>query len=197
PTTLPSPLPLHDPLSSFTELILLATIVGRALTHRQTVSVEQLHPLHNPQSLDTFWTRHTYLHDLLTHRIQILSTYPHVDPMLMFARIVAQSMVLFLHSVLESITWKTGDHLLGIIEFERVCVLAAHEVVGLVKLQGSLGYFKVHPLTPIPLMMCTEFFSAHGYLDASFEVMLQELVECLQDLERVKNPIQSPTLSVQ
>lgn len=63
--------------------------------------------------------------------------------MLMFARIVAQSMVLFLHSVLESITWKSGDHLLGIIEFERVCILAAHEVVGLVKMQGQLGYFKV------------------------------------------------------
>ncbi|PWY78032.1 C6 transcription factor [Aspergillus sclerotioniger CBS 115572] len=175
-TTTPSPFPL-----------------GRALTHRQTLAVEQLHP----QSLDIFWTRHTYLHDLLTHRIQILNTYPHVDPMLMFARIVAQSMVLFLHSVLESIAWKTGDHLLGIIEFERVCVLAAHDVVALVKMQGSLGYFKVHPLTPIPLMMCSEFFSAHGYLDPSFDVMLQDLVECLQDLERVKNPVQSPTLSVQ
>ncbi|OOF90933.1 hypothetical protein ASPCADRAFT_518816 [Aspergillus carbonarius ITEM 5010] len=209
-TTTPSPFPRHhphshpllpssnsltltDPLSSFTELILLATIAGRALTHRQTLAVEQLHP----QSLDTFWTRHTYLHDLLTHRIQTLNTYPHVDPMLMFARIVAQSMVLFLHSVLESITWRTGEPYIGLLEFERVSVLAAHDVVALVKMQGSLGFFKVHPLTPIPLMMCTEFFSAHGYLDPSFEVMLQELVECLQDLERVKNPVQSPALSVQ
>ncbi|RAK97281.1 fungal specific transcription factor domain-containing protein [Aspergillus ibericus CBS 121593] len=194
---LPHSNPLNDPLSSFTELILLATIVGRALSHRQTLAVEQLHPLHNHQSLDSFWARHTYLHDLLTHRIQILSTYPQVDPMLMFARIIAQSMVLFLHSVLETITWKTGDHLLGIIEFERVCVLAAHEVVGLVKVQSSLGYFKVHPLTPTPLIMCTEFFSAHGYLDTSFEFMLQELLESLQEIERVKNPVHSPTLSGQ
>ena len=146
PTATPT-LGLPDPLSSFTELILIATIVGRALTHRQTVAVEQIHPpnfTHIPS--DNFWTRHNYLHELLTYRIATLSSYPHVDPMLMFARIVAQSMVLFLHSVLESITWKSGDHLLGIIEFERVCVLAAHEVVGLVKMQGQLGYFKVIPL---------------------------------------------------
>ncbi|GKZ84086.1 hypothetical protein AnigIFM56816_009405 [Aspergillus niger] len=197
PTTTPT-LGLPDPLSSFTELILIATIVGRALTHRQTLAVEQIHPpnfTHIPS--DNFWTRHNYLHELLTYRIATLSSYPHVDPMLMFARIVAQSMVLFLQSVLESITWKSGDHLLGIIEFERVCVLAAHEVVGLVKMQGQLGYFKVHPLTPIPLMMCTEFFSSHGYLDPSFEVMMHGLVESLHDLDRVKNPVQSPPLSVQ
>ncbi|PWY77013.1 C6 transcription factor [Aspergillus heteromorphus CBS 117.55] len=182
---------LSDPLSSFTELILLATIVGRALTH--PTATPHAHPAATPNTdTDTFWTRHTYLHSLLTTRIHILATYPQVDPMLMFARIVAQSMVLFLHNVLESITWKTGDHLLGIIEFERLCVLAAHEVVALVKMQGSLGYFKVHPLTPIPLIMCTEFFSAHGYLDASFDIMVHELLECLQDLERVKNPVPVP-----
>lgn len=74
--------------------------------------------------------------------------------MLMFARIVAQTMVLFLHSVLESITWKTGDQLLGIIEYERLSVMAAHEVVNLVKLQGQLGYFKVSPDVLPPIVGC-------------------------------------------
>lgn len=46
-------------------------------------------------------------------------------------------------------------------------------------------------------MMCTEFFSSHGYLDPSFEMMTHELVESLHDLDRVKNPVQSPPLSVQ
>ncbi|RAK71380.1 fungal specific transcription factor domain-containing protein [Aspergillus fijiensis CBS 313.89] len=198
--------------SSFTEFILLATIVGRALSHRQALVVEQpFQPFHHPplsptsphtplpNSLETFWNRHHALHAFLSARIQSLSSNPQAldDPLIMFARIVAQSMVLFLHNVLESVAWKSGgDQLLGIIEDERLCVLAAHEVVGLVKVQGQLGYFKVHPLTPIPLMMCTEFLTAHAYLDPSFEVMLHELLECLGDLERVKNPVQSPTLSV-
>ncbi|KAF7591020.1 hypothetical protein BBP40_002038 [Aspergillus hancockii] len=179
-------------LSSFSECIILATICGRALSHRQTVVIEQI----DGDMVDEFWTRHQWLHEMLTHRIQVLSTSPQVDPMLLFATIVAQTLVLFLHSVLESTTWKTGEHLLGILEYEQLCVMAAHEVVNLVKLQSQLGYFKVHPLTPIPIMMCTEFFTSHAYLDSSFDIMLQELLECLQDLERVKNPSQSPGLSV-
>ncbi|KAE8395556.1 fungal-specific transcription factor domain-containing protein [Aspergillus alliaceus] len=179
-------------LSSFSECIILATICGRALSHRQKVAVEQI----NGDVVDAFWTRHQWLHEMLTYRIQVLSASVQVDPMLIFARIVAQTLVLFLHSVLESITWKTGEHFLGILEYERLCVMAAHEVVNLVKLQGQLGYFKVHPLTPIPIMMCTEFFTAHAYLDNSFDIMLQELLECLQDLDRVKNLSQSPALSI-
>ncbi|KAK1144931.1 hypothetical protein N8T08_004646 [Aspergillus melleus] len=179
-------------VSPFGESVVLATICGRALSHRQKLAVEQI----NGDVFDGLWTRHQWLHELLSHRIQVLSTSTQVDSMLIFARIVAQTMVLYLHNVLESIVWKTGDHLLGIIEYERLCVLAAHEVVNLVKLQGQLGYFKVHPLTPIPLMMCTEFFTAHGYLDSSFDGMLRELLECLQDLDRAKNPVQSPQLSV-
>jgi hypothetical protein len=132
-------------LSSFSECIILATICGRALSHRQKVTIEQI----NGDFVDEFWTRHQWLHEMLNHRIQVLSTSTQVDPMLIFATIVAQTLVLFLHSVLESITWKTGEHLLGILEYERLCVMAAHEVVNLVKLQGQLGYFKVlYPCQP-------------------------------------------------
>ncbi|KAL2801777.1 fungal-specific transcription factor domain-containing protein [Aspergillus granulosus] len=184
------------PISPFSECIVLATICGRALAHRQKVVVEQISVSGDMAVFEGFWSRHQWLHDMLNYRIHTLSTLPQVDPMLMFARIVAQTMVLFLHSVLESITWKTGDHLLGIIEYERLCVTAAHEVVNLVKLQGQLGYFKVHPLTPIPLMMCTEFFAGHGYLDAGFDGMLQDVLACLQDLDRVKNAAQSPRDSI-
>ncbi|KAL4869561.1 hypothetical protein BDV12DRAFT_76062 [Aspergillus spectabilis] len=184
------------PISSFGECIVLATICGRALAHRQKVAVEQLSISGDVTVFEGFWTRHQWLHEMLNHRIQVLSASPQIDPMLMFARIVAQTMVLFLHSVLESITWKTGDHLLGIIEYERLCVMAAHEVVSLVKLQSQLGYFKVHPLTPIPLLMCTEFFAGHSYLDAGFDGMLQEILACLQDMDRVKNATHSPRDSI-
>ncbi|KAL4930375.1 Zn(II)2Cys6 transcription factor [Aspergillus undulatus] len=130
-------------ISPFSECIVLATICGRALAHRQKVAVEQLSISGDVTVFEGFWTRHQWLHEILNTRIQMLSSLPQVDPMLLFARIVAQTMVLFLHSVLESITWKTGDHLLSIIEYERLCILAAHEVVNLIKLQGQLGYFKV------------------------------------------------------
>ncbi|PTU22071.1 hypothetical protein P175DRAFT_0436324 [Aspergillus ochraceoroseus IBT 24754] len=181
-----------DVLGSFTEYIVLATICGRAISHRQKATVEQI----NGDVFQGFWSRHQWLHELLNYRIQILSSSAHIDPMLMFARITAHTMVLFLHSVLESITWKTGDHLLGIIQDERLCVMAAHEVVNLVKVQSQLGYFKVHPLMPIPLLMCSEFFAGHTYLDTTFDSMLQEVTGCLQDLDLVKNPVHSPRISI-
>lgn len=142
------------PISSFSECVVLATICGRALSHRQKVAVEQLNINGGVAAFEGFWTRHQWLHERLNCRIQMLSVSPQVDPMLMFARIVAQTMVLFLHSVLESITWKTGDHLLGIIEHERLCVMAAHEVVNLIKLQGQLGYFKVSHDVLSPIVGC-------------------------------------------
>ncbi|KAL3479701.1 hypothetical protein BJX99DRAFT_255424 [Aspergillus californicus] len=185
-----------QPISSFSECIVLATICGRALAHRQKVAAEQVNMSGDMTVFEGFWTRHQWLHEMVNHHIQMLSASAQVDPMLMFARIVAQTMVLFLHSVLESITWKTGDHLLGIIEYERLCVSAAHEVVNLVKLQGQLGYFKVHPLTPIPLTMCSDFIAGHTYLDAGFDGMLQEVMACLQDLDRVKNATHSPRESM-
>ncbi|KAF9895179.1 hypothetical protein FE257_000081 [Aspergillus nanangensis] len=178
-------------VSPFCECIILATICGRGLAHRQKLAVEQI----NGAVYEGFWNRHQWLHEMVSHRIRLLSAPAHVDPMLVFARIIAQTMVLFLHNVLESITWKTGDHLLGIIDYERLCVLAAHEVLKLVKLQAQLGYFKVHPLTPIPLLMCADFFTAHAYIDPLFDVMRQEVVRCLQDLDRVKNPRLSRDMS--
>jgi hypothetical protein len=118
--------------------------------------VEQI----NGDIFDGFWNRHRWLHDVLNHRIQVLSTSAQVDPMLIFARIVAQTLVLFLHNVLESITWKTGDHLLGIIEYERLCILAAHEVLSLLKLQAQLGYFKVLADEPIIMVIHLTFIGA-------------------------------------
>jgi hypothetical protein len=41
-------------------------------------------------------------------------------------------------------------------------------------------------------MTCTEFFAGHGYLDAGFDGMLQDVLAYLQDLDRVKNAAQSP-----
>jgi hypothetical protein len=41
-------------------------------------------------------------------------------------------------------------------------------------------------------MICTEFFAGHGYLDAGLDGMLQDVLAYLQDLDRVKNAVQSP-----
>ncbi|KAI9376431.1 hypothetical protein BJX61DRAFT_538808 [Aspergillus egyptiacus] len=157
------------PISSFGECVVLATICGRALSHRQKVAVEQINPAGDAAAYDGFWKRHRWLQERINDRIETLSSSPQVDPMLMFTRIFSHTIVLFLHCVLESITWKTGDHLLRIFEHEQLCAVAAHEVVNLIKLQCQLGQFQVHPLTPIPLMMCTEFLASHSYLDIAFD----------------------------
>ncbi len=133
-------------LSPFTESIFLATICGRALSHRQQSAVEHVYS-NVPQH---FWDRHVWLDTILRTRADILLlNYPpssqHADCMLLFTNMVAQTTVLYLCKVMESMSWETDEYRNTIQEFKQRSLLAAQEIVHLTRSLANLSYFKVSP----------------------------------------------------
>jgi Fungal specific transcription factor domain len=138
---------IATPQSSFSECIILATICGRTISHRHLSMVDGMYGS-NPQE---FWSRHEWIDTALATRISMLSlTYPfqpeHMDPMLLFTKMIAQTTILCLQKIIESLTWETGEYNNLILEYEQRSRLAAKETVELAKELTHLSYFKVCPV---------------------------------------------------
>ncbi len=131
-------------LSPFTESIILATICGRVLSHRQQSAVEHVYS-NVPQH---FWERHEWLNAIWKTRADILllqypSSSQHSDCMLLFANMVAQTTVLYLCKVMEAMAWETDEYRGVIAEFKQRSLQAAREIVNLTRSMSHLSYFKV------------------------------------------------------
>ncbi|OKL58352.1 hypothetical protein UA08_06013 [Talaromyces atroroseus] len=178
---------ISTPQSSFSECIILATICGRTISHKHLSMVDGMYGS-NPQE---FWSRHEWIDTALATRISMLSlTYPfqpeHMDPMLLFTKMIAQTTILCLQKIIESTTWETGEYNNLILEYEQRSRLAAKETVELAKELTHLSYFKVHPFTPIPLCICAEFLNTRDReIDPSLSTQLQEILNALQYLKNV------------
>ena len=193
-------------LSPFTESIILATICGRALSHKQQSAVEQVYNNIAPH----FWDRHEWLDTILKTRAGILilnypSSTQHSDCMLLFTNMVAQTTVLYLCKVMESMSWETDEYRSAIAEFKQRSLQAAQEIVNLTRSLSHLSYFKVisrsfvvvrrssdvwrqvHPFTPLPLVLCADFLNTHRYLDELVDTQVQEILDALRDLTSVNN----------
>ncbi|OCL02954.1 citrinin biosynthesis transcriptional activator CtnR [Glonium stellatum] len=179
-------------LSSFAECIILATICGRSLSHRQQSAVEHVYG----EVSQHFWDQHQWLDTILTKRVQLISLkYPsaseHIDPMLLFVNMVAQTTILYHCKIMESISWQTDEYQTIIIGSKQRALSAAREIVSLTKILSQLSYFKIHPFTPLPLSLCADFFMTHQDLDESLPLQLQEVLEALRELTTVNNLAQT------
>ena len=89
-------------LSSFTETVIVATICGQVLEHKQRP------PAKTRDTTDTtyeFCRRHRSLNALLAQRIKMLrmhASLEHLDPMLTFTALAAYIAVLMLYDIIES-----------------------------------------------------------------------------------------------
>ncbi|QKX55293.1 uncharacterized protein TRUGW13939_02385 [Talaromyces rugulosus] len=205
------------PQSSFSECIILATICGRSLSHQHLSMVDGMYGT-NPQE---FWSRHEWIDTALSTRISILSlTYPfqleHMDPMLLFTKMIAQATILCMQKIIESIAWDREEYAGLLLEYEQRARLAAKEIVELAKALTHLSYFKVidtcysfraghhsdkaqvHPFTPIPLCICAEFLNSRDReSDPSIGIQLQEILDALQYLKNVNALAkENPTVSL-
>ena len=83
---------------SFTEFIIMATICGRALSHRHQSMVSMIHS----DQMQTTWDRHQQINATLAPRIAALSLHhppvtAYTDPILVFTHAMAQTMVLYMY----------------------------------------------------------------------------------------------------
>ena len=132
---------LFSPLA---ECAILATICGRAMSHRQVSSVELAYG--SSASLD-FWLRHEWLDGVLTKRLNAMSaSYPVVsavsNSMLLFALMVAQTAVIYLSDIVGTLG---PEHQCepAVLENQKRATHAALEIARLSRAHEHIGYFKV------------------------------------------------------
>jgi len=137
---------IHDP---FTECIVLATISGRALSHRHQSLVERLY-MTNPHD---FWYRHNWIHDTLTQYLGTLafnhpSPSTSTDPMLLFTCMMAQTTVLYLYKLMECVKPESGQDDAVVAKYMQASSAAAQEVVNLTDTLSRISMLKVSKLPP-------------------------------------------------
>ncbi len=118
------------------------------MSHSQVSNVERAY---GSASLD-FWLRHEWLDGMLTKRLGVLiNNYPIMsaisDSMLLFAFMMAQTAVIYLCTIIETIG---SDHQYqpAIMEYQKRAAQAAQEIARLAKAHEHIGYFKVSTLSP-------------------------------------------------
>ena len=145
--------------SPFPESIILATIFGRTLYHRQQSVVEHVYS-HVPQQV---WERHEWLYTILkTRHDNLLLQYPlemqHTNCMLLFTNMMAQSTILYLCRVIESIPSGMDEYRGAIFDFKQKALAAAKEIVHLTRSLSHLSYFKVNTISFLSIF-CLPFSS--------------------------------------
>lgn len=138
------------PADPFTDCVLTASILGRALSHRNQSMMENLHS----ESNNDFWNRHQWLNTVLAARVERMQIrYSPVarttNPTLLFANMMAQSMTIYLHQVLEGVSLRTDQERQTAASNRRAALAATQEIVRLTHLLTHISYNKVsHAWSP-------------------------------------------------
>ncbi|KAG0646229.1 transcriptional activator [Hyphodiscus hymeniophilus] len=145
---------------------------------------------------ENFWDRHQWHDEMLKARAATLcAMYPSVsqdaDCMLLFANMILHTTILCLGKAMESVQWQGDQYQDVVVAFKQRCLVAAKEIVNLSRSVVYISYFKVHPFTPLSLILCAEFFNSHRYLDESVETRIQEVHGVLREMGSVNNLAQN------
>ncbi|KAI8635188.1 fungal-specific transcription factor domain-containing protein [Xylariaceae sp. FL1651] len=170
--------------SPFTECIVVATMAGRALSHQHLAATQ-------PNPPRDFWDRHQWINSIMMPRMAAFSlkyppTMQEADPVLMFVGLMWRATVLFSQNI-ERIVSTTDDSSFIVSEYARRSSLAAQEVVCTARKLSQVNWFKVHPLMPIPLSLCSELLGSHKGLDESIEKQLPIIREVMNDMKCFNN----------
>ncbi|KAL2845499.1 fungal-specific transcription factor domain-containing protein [Aspergillus pseudoustus] len=174
-------------VSPFSELVIIATVCGRALVHHYQALVESNYN----NSIRNFHDRHQWIHSTLIQRLDILagttSGMTEINnPVTLFTRMLGQTTILYLHHTLELSAYDFDTlEIASVIEYDEIALRAAQEMVSLTKMLSQPNSFKIHPFTPIPLSLCVDFFNASRDPTTTFYTKLQEIFQALQNVKVV------------
>ncbi|KAL8737323.1 MAG: hypothetical protein Q9181_001779 [Wetmoreana brouardii] len=167
---------------SFTEFVIMATICGRALSHRQQSMAWMI----NSDPAQIFWDRHQQIIAELAPRIVALTlnhppTTALTNPILLFTHAMAQTMVLYMYRLItEVLPVSDGTNQALMDESATSFNVALVEVLSLTKTLSQ-----VHPLCPIPLYICLENLSAFDKGGGVFDEQQKIIVNALNSLKRI------------
>ncbi|KAI0382683.1 hypothetical protein F5Y04DRAFT_287732 [Hypomontagnella monticulosa] len=177
------------PTSTFAECIIVSTVIGRALSHRQQSTVDNIYLNESRE----FWERHEWINNVLIQRMDIFSlNYPtavqEADPMLLFISMMWRTTVLYMYQLIKSMIHPTDEKRSSVLaDYTRQSTIAAKEIVNLTNKLSQLNSLKVHPLTPIPLSLCAEFFVSYHELGDTYSKQLHEITEAMHGLMSFSN----------
>ncbi|KAL7626110.1 hypothetical protein AAE478_002880 [Parahypoxylon ruwenzoriense] len=174
--------------STFTECIVVATVIGRALAHGQQSMVDNIY-LGETRG---FWDQHEWINAILIQRMDVFSLrYPiavqEADPMLLFISMMWRTAVLYMYQLVKSAVAVQEEKRPAVMDYTRQSTIAAKEIVSLTNKLSQLNSFKVHPLTPIPLSLCAEFFVSYHELGDTYSKQLQDITEAMHGLMSFSN----------
>ncbi|KKK16048.1 hypothetical protein AOCH_005158 [Aspergillus ochraceoroseus] len=169
----------QNSLPVFTECILLVTIWGRSLSHKQLSSVENIYG----DTLADAGIR------LLSNEFPLGNQY--IDPMVIFINIVAQAAIIYQYSIIESMPYETADHGTTILISKTQALTAAQHIIDLTKSLAQLSSSKAHPFTAIPLYIAAELCMVQSGLDYGCALELHNIQEGLRSPQTCGNAAQS------
>lgn len=189
--------------SDFTESIILATICGYALSHRRQLLLEQA----QCHGMDRFWNRYRHINARLTKRADLSATcYPtqaeETEPALLFQSIMWRTIILYMYQTMNfAVTFVDEKHP-GLEYFQEASTAAQNLVIltdrllevncskvsnkpdnfshCMVTLYQADTTSQLHPLTLIPLNMCSKLLEAWPDLAMSFSNKFRSMSESLR-----------------
>lgn len=132
---------------SFTEFIIVATICGRALSHRHQSMAWMIHS----DPIQALWERHQQINAALAPRIAGLSlnhspVTARTDPILLFTHVMAQTMVLYIYRLMgEVLPVPDAANQALVDECATSFNVALVEIMDLTKTLSQMSCFKVRP----------------------------------------------------
>lgn len=185
----------QDTLPSFAECVVILTIGGRCIIHRPHTLTETLY---GNDSLE-FWARYEWLNTTLDKRrrqLAQISPSPSTisDPMLVFTRIIAATIMIHLMEMLMRRSLPAAQHRLPVDShsYEERLVQAAREIVSLARPVTQLSCFKAHLFVPCALFHGARILSSRLKNSVPTDAAgIIELLVTLQGLKSVNNIAQS------
>lgn len=130
---------------SFTEFIIMATVCGRALSHRQQSTTGRVYP----DSLQAFWDRHQQINAAFAQQMVALSlNHPpvltHADPISLFTHTMATTMAIYMYRLMvEVVPAPEETHQAMVNECTRSFYGASMEIASLANTLSQMSCFKV------------------------------------------------------
>ncbi|KAF2676695.1 hypothetical protein K458DRAFT_379638 [Lentithecium fluviatile CBS 122367] len=176
------------PSSSFVEIIITLAISGHCLLHRRRSLAENVHHT----GTTAFWDRHRAIEMLLTRKSAYSIARPshdsvQADPLSLLSNMMSNALVLTMYKLIDSTKLDKTQDQPTIEKYEQKALDAAKGITALSHVIPSLSYFKVHPFTPFPMMICIEFLLSRKSVNERAPMQAAEVWRELQSICSVNN----------
>ncbi|KAL3264934.1 hypothetical protein ABHI18_000211 [Aspergillus niger] len=171
------------PKAELSEMVILATLCGRTVLHRQQAAAEQA----DCGISNSFWERHRRLDAILVKKGQVISTLQPVATMMpaelasLIPNLMIQSALLYHCTTLQLLADGIESSEM-VLQCRQRAILAAQEIIRLTEAVLQLNYFEIAPFTPLPVLLCAKVLMMYQDTDPSCALQLQEVLGMVQNL---------------